>query len=101
MLLEVIEETIGLEKVRDHFHSLTMVLDLLIDDGLPLLPEKPILAAILQQGSTSAPILLLNKATKALAAAGGDISDSKHSQVMQGVLSQQIAGNTNANWRWS
>jgi hypothetical protein len=47
LLIEVIEETIGLDKMKEHFYSLTMVLDLLLDSGLPLLPEKPLLVAIL------------------------------------------------------
>ena len=47
LLAEVIEETIGLDYIRDHFHTLTMMLDVMFDHGLPLLVDKPLLISIL------------------------------------------------------
>ena len=48
LLIEVIEEAMGLEKLKEQFYSVSLMLDLMFDYGLPLLPSKPLLVAFLQ-----------------------------------------------------
>lgn len=60
LLIEVVEETIGFERMRDHTHSLAMLIDLLLDNGTPFFPEKSLLIALLQQPSSA--FALLSKA---------------------------------------
>ena len=43
LMVEVIEETIGLDKMRENFYSLSMLIDLMFDNGHLLITEKPLL----------------------------------------------------------
>ena len=61
LLIEVIEEAIGLEKLKEQFYSVSLMLDLMFDYGLPLLPSKPLLVAFLQMPAPGMHSLL-NKA---------------------------------------
>lgn len=56
LLIEVVDESVGLDKMRDNFSSLALVLDTLIDHGFPLITEKSILISMLEKSD------LLNKA---------------------------------------
>lgn len=45
--IEVVEETIGLDKMKDNFTSLTLVLDTMIDFGYPSITDKSVLINML------------------------------------------------------
>lgn len=80
LLVETIEETIGLDKMREHSDSLTKLLDTMIDYGYPNIVDKPVLAALIQPPS-SATLALIDK----VMAAGSVIdrySNILHSAVM-------------------
>jgi hypothetical protein len=47
--MEVFEESFGLDKMRDHFTSLSLILDSVLDYGFPLVTEKSILMAMLEK----------------------------------------------------
>lgn len=49
MIIEVVDESFGLDKMRDNFSSLTLVLDTMIDFGFPLITEKSILISMLEK----------------------------------------------------
>jgi hypothetical protein len=52
MIIEVIEETVGLDKIKEHSPQLTLALDLLFfDGGFPLLTSKPLLLSLLKPPS--------------------------------------------------
>lgn len=88
VLIEVIEETIGIEKLRDNSHSVHMLLDTILDHGYPLLmPAKPLLVALLQPPSSQA-MAMLGKVISA-----GSVND-KHSNLLNAVTT---GSNT---WRW-
>ena len=57
LLVEVIEETITLEKIKEHFYSVACLLDTFIDYGMPLLTEKPLLVAMMQKPSQASALL--------------------------------------------
>ncbi|CDW86649.1 dehydrogenase reductase sdr family member 4 [Stylonychia lemnae] len=88
--IEIADETIGLDKIRDNSASLTLVLDTMIDFGLPSLTEKSIIVNMLQKSS------VLDKAQNALY---GQVSD-KHSNSLLNAVSQ-ITSNPNAFWRFN
>jgi hypothetical protein len=46
-LIESIEESFGLDKLKENFYAVSLVLDLFFDYGLPLIPSKPLLVAFL------------------------------------------------------
>lgn len=54
--VEVVEEGVGLDKIKENFHSLSLVLDTMIDYGMPLITDKSVLISMLKQSD------LLNKA---------------------------------------
>ena len=56
LFIEVVDETVGLDKIRENFSSLSIVLDTMIDYGLPLITSKSVLVAMLEKAD------LLNKA---------------------------------------
>lgn len=56
LLIEVIDETVGLDKMRDNFSSLSILLDNMVDYGLPLITNKSILVTMLEKND------LINKA---------------------------------------
>lgn len=45
--MDVTEETIGLDKMRENFYSITLVIDTMIDYGMPLVTEKSVLVNML------------------------------------------------------
>lgn len=45
----MVEEATGLDKMKDNFSSLTLVLDTMIDYGYPLITEKSVLIKMLQK----------------------------------------------------
>ena len=49
MLIEVIDEVVGLDKMRDYFSALAIVLDSLMDYGFPLITQKSIIVAMLEK----------------------------------------------------
>ena len=59
--MDVTEETVGLDKMRENFYSITLVIDTMVDYGMPLVTEKSILVNMLQKTD------LISKATNALA----------------------------------
>lgn len=95
MLIEVIEEAVsgGLEKIRDHFHSVTLLLDLLLDYGLPLLSSKPFLVTFLKQSNES----FLGKASTL---ATGSLQDCQSQMLSQALLSLNQSGDSSL-WRWN
>ena len=56
LLIEVVDEAVGLDKMRDNFSALTIVLDSMMDYGFPLITQKSILVSMLEKTA------LLNKA---------------------------------------
>ena len=65
MIIEVIEESIGLDKIKEQFYSVALMLDLMFDYGLPLINSKPLLVSFLQMPAPGHHSLL-NKATSIL-----------------------------------
>jgi len=59
-LAEIIDEAIGLDKIRDNFASLMIILDTMIDGGYPSVIEKSVLIQMLQKSG------VLDKATNVL-----------------------------------
>ena len=43
LMVEVIEETIGLDKMRENYYSLSMLIDLMFDSGHLLITGEPLL----------------------------------------------------------
>ncbi|TNV73584.1 hypothetical protein FGO68_gene8574 [Halteria grandinella] len=87
-LAETIEETIGLEQMRDYAPQLTLLIDTMLDHGHLLLTSKPLFTALLQPPSSQAMALI----TKVMAA--GAVVD-KHSPLLHAVTQQ------GKEWRWS
>ena len=49
LLIDVIEETCGLDKMKDNFVPLTLALDMMFDYGMPQLAEKSFLVQVLSK----------------------------------------------------
>ena len=49
LFINVVDEAFGLDKMRDNFSALTLVLDTMIDYGFPLITEKSILISMLEK----------------------------------------------------
>lgn len=49
LIIEVIDESFGLDKITEHFSSLALVLDSMLDYGFPLITEKSILITMLEK----------------------------------------------------
>jgi hypothetical protein len=49
LIIELVDETSGLDKMRDNFSALTLVLDTMIDYGFPLITEKSVLISMLEK----------------------------------------------------
>jgi hypothetical protein len=76
LLIEVIEDTCGLDKMRENFYSLTLVIDTMLDYGFPLITDKSVLVTMLQKTD------ILHKASNAIT---GSVSD-KHSNAILNAL---------------
>lgn len=82
--MDVIEETVGLHRIKEHSHLLTLALDLVFfDGGLPLLPSKPLLLALLTPPSTTQALL-----TKAAAQIDGSTSHSVTDELARALKEQ-------------
>eukprot|EP00347_Sterkiella_histriomuscorum_P011734 403371311 len=86
--VEIIEETVGLEKMKDYYAQLMIVLDTMIDFGYPSLTEKSVLVNMLQKSG------VLDKASNAIT---GSVSDKQSLALLNHL--QQLGNNPNALWR--
>ena len=46
--MEIIEEGVGLDKIKENFHARSLVLDTMIDYGMPLISDKSVLISMLK-----------------------------------------------------
>ena len=76
LLIEIIDESWGLDKMVDNFTSLTLLVDALLDYGFPLVTEKSILVNMLEGSG------ILNKAQDAITGA----SSSKITQTLSTAI---------------
>lgn len=93
LLIEVIEETIGIDKMRDHCSALTMMLDAMIDHGYFHVNEKSVFVSLIQQPSSAA-LALINKVM-----AAGSVID-RHSNALHAAVMNQGKGAI-PYWRWN
>ena len=96
VVAEVIEETIGFDKMRDKRADLSLVFDLLlVDGGLPNLPSKPLLSSLLQASSLSVmPSALI---TSIMSKAAGSMADKHSLTLASGLTSMKT---NDSLWRW-
>ena len=72
------DEALGLDKIRDNFSSLMIILDAMIDGGYPAVTEKPVLIQMLQKSG------VLDKAQNVIY---GQVSD-RHSSALLNAVTQ-------------
>ena len=96
MIIEVIEESIGLDKLKEQFCSVSLMLDLMFDHGLPLLTSKPFLVQFLQMPAPGHHSLL-NKAASLLTSN----TAASYSSVIEQALKESNMNTEHALWRWS
>ena len=97
VMAETIEETIGFDKVRENRAELALAFDfLLFDAGLPNLPQKPLLASLLQ-ASTSSSVMPSALLSSLMSKAAGSMPD-RHGATLGQALN--ALKNSDGVWRW-
>jgi hypothetical protein len=76
LFIEVVDEAVGLDKMKDNFSSLTLVLDTMLDYGYPAITEKSVLVSMLQKSG------VLDKAQNAIY---GSVSDRHSTPILNAV----------------